>query len=164
MIEVSVVAVPDRAGFPGATTIHHHHGGFVHSGIRVGADGVGQMVIHKALLRARLAEVMLEAVESAVLMRHAGEQQRGIQDAHIRGRKLAADKAFQVGGKQAVRRRPSLANKIEPIGTHLGELHAGANGVVGEAGIVFQPADAFLRYRIKQFAVAHNARGGIVHL
>ena len=102
--------------------------------------------------------------KSAVLVRHARVQPRGIQHIQISDRILAAQKALQIRGEDPAGRRPARADGVELIGTHLRELQAGANGVVRETGIVLDPADAFLGDRKQQFAVARNACRGIVHL
>ncbi len=61
-------------------------------------------------------------------------------------------------------RRPARADCVELIGPHISKMEASANGVVRKAGIVFDPADAFLRHSKKEFTVPGDARRGIMHL
>src|SRR5882672_5572771 len=74
VIEMAVVAIPDRAGFPGAAPVHHHDRGLVQTRVGIRADGMCQMMIHETHLGARWPELILEAPEPAVLMSHGGVQ------------------------------------------------------------------------------------------
>ena len=116
-------------------------------GVGIRADGVGQMMIHKPHLRFGRTEMIREKLESAVLVGHARVQPRGVQRIQIGERILAAHKTLQIRGKDGERSRPALANEIELVGTHFREIQTGANGKVRKAGIVLDPADAFLGHR-----------------
>ncbi len=72
--------------------------------------------------------------------------------------------ALQIGYKPRARPRPAHADLVELIGANSGEIQAGANGAVREAGVVLEAAQSLLGHSKKQFAVANNARGRIVHL
>src|SRR6202158_2746898 len=122
------------------------------------------MVIHKTHSGARLSEVIREGSESAVLVRHASVQPRGIQHIQISDRILAAQKTLQIRGKDAARSGPALANEIELVRAHLRKIQAGAEGEALKTGIVLDPADALLGHGKKQLAIPRDACRGIVHL
>jgi len=62
------------------------------------------------------------------------------------------------------RRLPTKTNFIDLPGSDFREVETGLNGESGETGIMLEARDALFRHGEKQFAVAHNACGGIVHL
>ena len=59
---------------------------------------------------------------------------------------------------------PAEANFIDLRGSDFREVETSLNGQPGETGIVLDARDAFFRRREKEFAVAHDACRGIVHL
>ena len=59
---------------------------------------------------------------------------------------------------------PAETNFIDLRGSDFREVETGLNGEPGETGIVLDARDAFFRRREKEFAVAHDACRGIVHL
>jgi hypothetical protein len=122
------------------------------------------MMIHETHFGARLSEMIREGPESAILVRHACVQPRGIQNIQISDRILAAQKALQIRGEHAARRRPALAYEIKLVGPHLHKVQTRADGEAWKTCIVLDPADALLGHGKKQLAVTHNARGRIVHL
>src|ERR1700704_3266474 len=122
------------------------------------------MMIHETHFGARLSEMIHEGPESAILVRHACVQSRGIQQIQIRDWILAAQKALQIRGEHAARRRPALAYEIELVGPHLHKIQTRADGEARKTSIVLDPADALLSHGKKQLAVTHNACRGIVHL
>src|SRR5258708_39848066 len=90
------MAVPDGARFPGATPVHHNDGGIVESGIRIRADRVRQMMIDETHFGARLAEMMREAPEPSILVRHAGKRTRYVERVEVIQWKLAAGKTLYI--------------------------------------------------------------------
>src|SRR6267154_5868970 len=108
------------------------------------------MMIHKTHFGARLYEMIREGPESPILVRHACVQPRGIQHVQIGNWILTAQKALQIRGEHAARRRPALADEIELVWTHFCKLQAGADGEARKAGIVLDPADALLSHGKKQ--------------
>ena len=123
------------------------------------------MVIHKTHLRLRGAKVMRETVESAVLVRHARVQTRGIQNIQVRCRILAGRRNIS-SPRQILRSGAGhpWQTKSSWSGRNFRKIQACANRMVRKAGIVLDPADALLGHGKQQFAVAGNARRGIVHL
>ena len=75
--------MPDGGGFPRAATVHHDDGGIVKAGIGVGAEGVGQVMIHKAKPRFCGAELARERICATILVPHAGEMPSGVQHVQI---------------------------------------------------------------------------------
>ena len=61
-------------------------------------------------------------------------------------------------------RRPSLADEIDFLGADAGEIEASPNRQGRETRIVLHAAQTLFRHRKQNFAVAHDARGRIVHL
>ena len=85
------------------------------------------------------------------------------QRARIHGL-LAGRVTIQIVEKCNARTRPALANEIHLFGSHPGEIEASANRERREARIVFYAAQALFGHREKHFAIAGDARRGIVHL
>jgi hypothetical protein len=106
---------------------------------------------------------MREALESAVLVRHARVKPRGIQRIQIGERILAAQKALQIGGKDSARSGPALANEIEFVRRTFAKSRQ-ARMAVRKAGIVLDPADALLGHGKEQLAITRDAGRRIVHL
>src|SRR6266550_4397776 len=122
------------------------------------------MMIHETHFGARLSEMIREGPESAILVRHACVQPRGIQHIQIGNWILTAQEALQICGKDGAGSRPALADEIELVGPHLYKVQAGTNGEARKGCIVLDPADALLGHGKKQLAVTRNARGRIMHL
>ena len=92
------------------------------------------------------------------------EMTRGVQHVQIADRPLARGIQFQVVTKRRARSLPADAHFVDLVGSNLGEIKAGLDRKAGKAGVVLYATDAFFGNREKQFAIAHQAGGGIVHL
>src|SRR5258708_29364774 len=122
------------------------------------------MMIDETDFGARLAEIIRERAKTAVLVRHAGKRTCYVESVGIIQRKLAAGKTPYITQKHAMRRGPTRADCVELTCAYFREIQACADGVVWKAGIVFDPANAFLSDSEQQFAIPSNARGRVVHL
>ena len=89
---------------------------------------------------------------------------RGIEQRAGVHRLPARRVATQIVQKSGARTRPALADVIEFVGAHAGKIEAGANREGGKARVVLHAAEALFGDGEKHFAVARDARRGIVHL
>ena len=97
-------------------------------------------------------------------MRHAQKSASRIQKIQIGDGLLAQSVAAQIMQVTNTRRRPPKANFIQLRRRNACEIEARAYGLDREARIVFHAAQSLFGNREKEFAVAHDARRGIVHL
>ena len=114
-VDAPLAAMPDGSGFPCAAAVHHDDGGIVKAGIGIGAERVGQMVIHKAESRLGGTELAREGIRAAILVPHAGEMARGVQHVQIAEGPLAGGIKLQVVAKRGARSLPADANLIDLI-------------------------------------------------
>ncbi len=127
VFEASIAAAPERGGFPRAASIENEDGGIIEARKRVGADGVGEMMVHETEARLGAGKHLAETVLAAALVPHAGEMASGIKKrARIHGL-LARSEAIEIVQKCRARTRPTLAEEIHLIGANAGEIEAGAN-------------------------------------
>jgi len=164
MLDAAFAAMPDGGGFPGAASVHDNDGSIVKAGAGVGADGVGEMMVHKTELRLGRAKLPGKAPRAAALVPHAEKLPRGVQNTEIAEGPTAGGEELQVVAKSCARSLPSKTYLINLAGRDFREIEAGSNGEVGEAGIVLEAADAFFDDSEKKLAIADDAGGGIVHL
>src|ERR1700730_9628646 len=68
VFEAAVATSPDRSGFPGPASIHNDDCRIVEAGIRIGAQGMGEMVINKTKARFATGELLRKALRSASLV------------------------------------------------------------------------------------------------
>jgi len=156
--------VPDGSGFPCSMAVQHDHRGVIKTGVRVGAEGVGEVMIHEPYPRSGSAKVLTEAIRAAILMPHADEVTRGIEKIEIGYGPLTGGVEFQIVAIFRARCLPAKAHFVNLVRTDAREFEARLDCVQGEARIVFLPADALFRDRELEFAIAHETSGGIMQL
>ena len=144
MLDAAFAAAPDGGGFPGAAAVHDDDGGIVKAGVGIGADGVGEMMIHETELRLGRAKLTRKAPRAAALVPHAEKLARRVQNTEIAGGPAAGGEKFQVMAKRCARSLPSKTYFIDLAGRDFREIEAGLNGELREAGIMLEAADAFL--------------------
>ena len=89
MLDATFTSAPDGSGFPGAAAVHDNDRRIVKTGIRVGTDGVGEVMIHEAERRLVGAESLGKPLRAAALVPHADEISRRIKEIQI-GKRPAA--------------------------------------------------------------------------
>src|ERR1700740_2591523 len=99
-------------------------------------------MVYKAHSRLRRTKMMKEALKSAILMRHAGVESRGVQRIEIRERIPAARKTFQIRSEHLGGLGPALADEIELVRFYVRKLETSPNCVLRETGIMLDTADA----------------------
>ncbi len=112
VFEPAVAPVPKGRGFPGAAPVHHGHGSFVEAGIRVRANGMGEVMVHEAHFRPRGPELLREFLRSALLVPHAQEVQRGIQSVEVRQGHFRRRVTPQIMPKYRSRRLPAVTHFV----------------------------------------------------
>src|ERR1700733_3703750 len=123
-----------------------------------------EMMIHKSHSLARRSEMLRESTEAAALMSHARKIEYRVQSTQISERLLAGGVRLQVGSKQPPGGRPTLTDFVELVSADAGKLQARANGAVWKSSIMLDAAETLLSYSEKQFAIADDARGRVMHL
>src|SRR5580704_10504961 len=113
MFEISAAAMPQRCRFPGTATVKNKYGSLIEAGECIRADGVGQMMVHKAEGRLRRPKDSAKAILAAALVPHAEKIARRIEHRARIHRLLAGGVAAEIMHKSDARRRPSLANKVQ---------------------------------------------------
>jgi hypothetical protein len=130
----------------------------------VRTDGVGPVVIHKTHARFYSAKLLSETLRAAPLVPHAEKMQRGIQNVQIICRHFPSGETSQVVAKRYAGVWPAKAHLVQLGGRHSGKIETSLNRQARKTRVVFYPAEAFFRDSEKQFSVAYDACGGIVHL
>ena len=121
---------------PTRRAVHYHDGGIVKAGISIGTERMSKMVIHETKPRFRGTELTLEWISAAILMPHAGEMTRGVQDVEIADRPLERGIQLQVVTKRRARSLPADAHFVDPVRSNLGEIKTGSDREAGKAGVV----------------------------
>src|SRR6202030_2266803 len=145
MLEPPVLPVPNRSSFPGAATIHDHHGRVFKSGITVSADGMCKMMIHVTHARFYVSKLIGEAFCAALLVPHADEMHGGIQNIQIIQRHPSGRITFQVVAIRGSRMRPTETDFVQLAGLHFRKIETSLNRVTWETCVVFHAADTFFR-------------------
>ena len=148
VFEAAVVAAPERSGFPRAAPIENENGGIVESRKRVGADGVGEMMVHET--KARLRRPGTSGGNG--FRRRAGATcwRNGAWNSAARENPPAAC-AWRSSSDRA--RNPARGRdqpwqrKSTCSGRTRGEIQAGANRKRGETSVVLDAAEALFGHR-----------------
>src|SRR5208337_1182196 len=89
---------------------------------------------------------------------------RAVQDIHVGDRPLAGSEQLQIVSITVPGSLPAKANLVQLIRADTRKLQTRLDGMGGKAGIVLQSADALFGHGKKQFAIVHDACGGVMHL
>ena len=89
---------------------------------------------------------------------------RGIEQRARIYRLLVRHKAIEIVKKSSARPRPTLTEEVHLFRAHASKIEAGANRKRGETRVVLDAAEALFGDSEKHFAIARDARGGIMHL
>src|SRR5215469_6781240 len=123
-----------------------------------------KMVVHETIAGLGRSELPAERILTAVLVLHAGEVARGIEDIQIGRGPASRGIQAQVLAKAGARWLPADAHFIDLMGIEFREIETRLNGPRRKARVVFYAADALLGDGEQQFAVLYKARRRIVHL
>src|ERR1700751_3221657 len=135
--------MPDRSRFPSPAPVQHHDCRFIESRIRVRANSMRQMMLHKTKSRFGCPEVALEKFRSAALMPRAQKMHGRGQHIAIGKRKPSRGEAFQVMTKPRPARAPPEAHFIKLIGPYARGIKARLDGQTGKTRVMLHTADSF---------------------
>ena len=123
-----------------------------------------EVMINKPHSRFCRPELLREFLRSAFLAPHAQEVQRRIQAIQVGQRHFPCGVTLQIVPEDRPRRLPPKTHFVQLFRSRVCEIETCSNGILGEAGIVLQPADALFRHSEQELAVAHDARRRVMHL
>ncbi len=123
---------------------------------------MSEMMVDKAVAGFRGTKLPPKRILSAVLVLHAGELARGIQNIQIGSRPAARGVEAQILAKRCAGGLPTDTDLIHLGGSDFCKIEARLDGQGRETRVY--AADAFLGDSEEQLAVSHQARRRIVHL
>src|SRR5438128_6944618 len=122
------------------------------------------MVVHKMHSPFRLTESAPERLRPGLLVPHAQEMARRVEDIQIINGPTARGEQAEIVAINGPGSLPTETYLIELRGGNFREVQTGLNRELGKPGSVFDSREPLFRNGKEKFAIANDASGRIMHL